>query len=188
MMAHPFAGDDQPEGRPLYESYRLSEAKDGYLIYFAATDAEMYALFRAVGYPEWAKDSRFASAEQRAMRENDIALGEKIEATMREWTTEELLKRLQAEDVAFAPVLDLDQLFEDEQLRHDESILDFEYPTVGLYCQARPAARFDKTRQGPGRYMPPLHGEHAEEVLCALGSGESEVEKMREDGVILTAT
>ncbi len=185
MLAHTFAGEDSPEGLPLYKTYRLSQTQDGHLIYFAATDSELHGLFRALGHPEWADDPRFQTAEGRGDMENALALGEMIAAVMLEHTSEELLQRMLAEDVPVGPVLDLDELFEDVQLQHNESILEFDHPTAGRYHQARPAARFDKTAQDPNRYMPPLHGEHTEEVLIELGYDASEVAQLREDGIIL---
>ncbi|MDG2335104.1 MAG: CoA transferase [Myxococcota bacterium] len=185
MLAHTFAGEDPPSGLALYQIYRLSQTSDGHLIYFAATDVEMHGLFRALGHPEWVEDPRFAVAASRSVLENAEALGEAIAGAMLTDTTENLLERLIAEDVPAGPVLDLDQLFEDSQLAHNESILDFEHPTAGEYHQARPAARFGVTAQDPHRRMPPLHGEHTEEVLRELGYTEDKIAELREAGTIL---
>lgn len=185
MLAHTFTGDDQPGGRTLYETYRLSETQDGHLIYFVATDAEFHGLFRALGHPEWVDDPRFDTVAARYQQENAEALGEKIQEAQLGFTTEDLLERMLAEDVPCGPVLGLDEIFNDPQLIHNESILEFEHPTAGPYRQARPAARFDKTPQDPTRRMPPLHGEHTDEVLSELGYSESEIEVMREAGTLL---
>ena len=184
-MAHTFTGDEKPKGRTLYETYRLSETRDGHLIYFVATDKEFHSLFKALGHPEWIDDPRFATAASRAEIENGEILGEKIQAAQLEFTTDELLEKMLAADVGCGPVLSLDELFSDPQLLHNESILEFEHPTAGRYHQARPAARFDKTPQDPTRRMPPLHGEHTDEVLSELGYTDTEIQSMREQGIIL---
>jgi crotonobetainyl-CoA:carnitine CoA-transferase CaiB-like acyl-CoA transferase len=188
MLAHTFTGDDPPGGRTLYETYRLSETQDGHLIYFVATDAEFHGLFRALGHPEWVDDPRFRTVAARYQQENAEALGEKIQEAQLGFTTEDLLERMLAEDVPCGPVLGLDEIFNDPQLIHNESILEFEHPTAGPYRQARPAARFDKTPQDPTRRMPPLHGEHTDEVLSELGYSDSEIEVMREAGTLLKRT
>jgi crotonobetainyl-CoA:carnitine CoA-transferase CaiB-like acyl-CoA transferase len=187
MLAHTFAGEDSPSGLALYQIYRLSQTSDGHLVYFAATDVEMHGLFRALGHPEWAEDPRFAVAASRSVLANAEALGEAIAGAMLTDTTENLLERLIAEDVPAGPVLDLDELFENSQLAHNESILDFTHPTAGEYHQARPAARFGATAQDPHRRMPPLHGEHTEEVLRELGYAEEKITELREAGTILGA-
>ena len=185
MLAHTFTGDDNPTGYTLYQIYRLSQTSDGHLIYFAATDTEMHALFRALGRPEWIEDPRFASAEARANPENTLELGEQIAAAILGEKTSDLLERMLAEDVPAGPVLSLDELFEDPQLAHNEAILEFDHPTAGRYRQARPAARFEKTKQDPLRRMPPMHGEHTDEVLSELGYPADEIERMKAEGTVL---
>ena len=184
MMGHTFTGDDLPPGRALYEVYRLSETADGHLIYFAASDAEFHGLFRAVGHPEWVEDPRFGTVEARANGENITALGEQLANAIRSKPTRELIDRMVEEDVPVGPVLSLEELFDDPQIAHNEAILEFDHPTAGRYRQARPAARFDKTPQDPQRRMPPLHGEHTEEVLRELGYGDDDLARMRSGGLI----
>lgn len=185
MLAHTFAGDDKPSGLALYEVYKLSQTSDGHLIYFAATDKEMHGLFRALGHPEWAEDPRFGVAASRSNTDNAVALGEKIAEAMLGQTTDALLARMLEEDVPVGPVLNLDEIFNDPQVEHNNAILEFDHPTAGRYHQARPAARFAKTAQEPKRRMPPLHGEHTEEVLRELGYAEAELERLRGDNTIL---
>jgi crotonobetainyl-CoA:carnitine CoA-transferase CaiB-like acyl-CoA transferase len=185
MLAHTFAGDDKPSGLALYEVYKLSQTSDGHLIYFAATDKEMHGLFRALGHPEWAEDPRFGVAASRSNIDNAVALGEKIAEAMLGQTTEALLARMLAEDVPVGPVLNLDEVFNDPQVEHNNAILEFDHPTAGRYHQARPAARFAKTAQEPKRRLPPLHGEHTEEVLRELGYSEAELQRLRGDNTVL---
>jgi len=186
MLAHTFIGEDKPSGFPLYEIYRLSQTRNGHLIYFVASQSEFHGLFRALGHPEWIEDPRFGSTEARGKPENNAALGEKIQAAQLEYDTEELLERMLAEDVPAGPVLSLEELFDDPQLENNQAILEFDHPTAGRYHQARPAARFDKTPQDPTRRMPPLHGEHTEQVLRELGYADAEVQRLQAQGVILT--
>ena len=185
MLAHTFAGDDKPSGLALYEVYKLSQTSDGHLIYFAATDKEMHGLFRALGHPEWTEDPRFGVAASRSDMDNAIALGEKIAEAMLGETTEALLARMLAEDVPVGPVLNLDEVFNDPQVEHNNAILEFDHPTAGRYHQARPAARFAKTAQEPKRRLPPLHGEHTEEVLRELGYSAADLQRLSGDNTVL---
>ncbi len=188
MIGHTFQGEDAPPGRGLYEVYRLSETADGHLVYFAATDVEFHGLFRALGHPEWADDPRFATVQARRDPAAFAELGEKIADAIRSFPTQELIDRMVAEDVPVGPVLSLEELADDPQIVHNESILEFEHPTAGRFRQARPAARFDKTPQDPRRRLPPLHGEHTEEVLRELGYADADLARMREEGLIPRAS
>jgi crotonobetainyl-CoA:carnitine CoA-transferase CaiB-like acyl-CoA transferase len=184
MIAHTFQGEDAPPGTPLYEMYKLWETADGHVIYFTATDVEFNGLFRALEHPEWADDPRFATTEARLDGENRAALGELIMNAIRTYPTKELIERMAAEDVPVGPVLTLEELDADPQIQHNDAILEFEHPTAGRFRQARPAARFDKTPQDPNRRLPPLHGEHTEEILRGLGYADADLERMQNEGLI----
>ena len=187
MMAHTFAGEDPPPGRSLYDVYRLWETADGHIMYFAATDSEWRGLFRALGHPEWMEDERFASFQARNRPENLETLGTLIMNAIRSLSTKEVIEKMAAEDVPVGPVLTFDELFDDPQIRHNEAILELEHPTAGRFRQARPAARFQKTPQDPHRHLPPLHGEHTDEILAAAGYTSSEIAELRKDGIIPTS-
>ena len=94
-----------------------------------------------------------------------------------------LIERLADEEVPVGPVLGLDELGSDPQIVHNEAILEFDHPTAGRFRQARPAARFAKTPQDPHRRLPPLHGEHSDEILRELGYTDGDIERLRKEGV-----
>ena len=170
----------------LVDLEAIKRLRSLYSYYADAHDSKKWAnLFTDDGVFE---TDVFGTHEGRINLENLAALGEKIQAAQLEYTTAELLERMLAEDVPAGPVLSLEELFDDPQLRNNEAILEFDHPTAGRFHQARPAARFDKTPQDPYRHMPPLHGEHTDEVLRELGYDDAELERMRTEGVILSGS
>ncbi len=184
MMAHTMVGDGvERPGPTLYQIYRLTETNDGHLIYFAASDSEFHGLFRALERPDLAEDERFATLQARSVPENFEAVGAILFEEFRKWSTDDILPRLLAEQVPAGPVHSLEQVIDDPQIRHNGVILERDHPVAGTIRQAAPAARFDKTPQEAGR-LPPLHGEHTEEVLAEIGFDEATREKLRADGVI----
>jgi crotonobetainyl-CoA:carnitine CoA-transferase CaiB-like acyl-CoA transferase len=183
MMAHTMLGDGVAGGPTLYEIYRLQPTADGHLIYFAASDAEMHGLFRALGHPEWSADPRFGALEGRRLPENFQALGGALDAAFRTWKTRELLERLVAEQVAAGAVLSLPEVIDDPQVRHNGAIFEREHPAAGRMREPRPPARFERTPGEPGRPAP-LHGEHTDEILAELGIGDAERAELRAAGVL----
>jgi crotonobetainyl-CoA:carnitine CoA-transferase CaiB-like acyl-CoA transferase len=181
MMAHTLVGEGVVTGPTLYDVYRLTETSDGHLVYFAANDQEWYAVFRAIGREELCADERFARAKART--ENAETLGALLYAEFRKWKTEEILERMVAEDVPVGPVRALDEIFDDPQIVHNEAIFEREHPTAGTVRQCRPAARFSATPQAPGR-LPPLLGEHTDEILAEIGHDATAREALRAEGVI----
>jgi crotonobetainyl-CoA:carnitine CoA-transferase CaiB-like acyl-CoA transferase len=183
MMAHTMVGPGVAAGPTLYELYRLQPTADGHLIYFAASDAEMHGLFRALGHPEWCSDARFGALEGRRVPENFQALGALLDATFRTWKTRELLDRLVAEQVAAGAVLSLEEILEDPQVRHNAAVFERDHPAAGRMREPRPPARFERTPSEPGRPAP-LHGEHGDEILAELGLGDAERAELRAAGVL----
>jgi crotonobetainyl-CoA:carnitine CoA-transferase CaiB-like acyl-CoA transferase len=184
MMAHTMLGENITPGPTLYEVYRLTETADGHLIYFAASNDEFHALLRALDRADLCEDSRYNTALARENRENLAALGEILYNEFRKWKTEEILERMVAEQVPVGPVNDLDGVLADPQVLHNDRILSREHPEVGTIRQCRPAARFDKTPT-EDQPLPPLLGEHTDDVLGEFGIDEARRAALREAGVIL---
>ncbi len=184
MMRQTFIGGDELPGVTPTDVYHLWHTKDGQIVYMVASQKEHEGLFRALGHPEWKDDARFKTAKARTDSENRAALGGLVEEAIRSMTTEELLHRMIDNDIPVARVLELDEVLEDPQIVHNGCVLEFEHPTAGRYRQAGPVARFDVTPQEPRRHMPPLLGEHTEEILGEYGYAAEELEDLRRKGVI----
>lgn len=182
MMAQTLIGDDiEAPGPTLYQIYRLTETADGHVVYFTASEDEWQGLFRALDLEEVARNPKFAEGVERLQHLEE--LGGIIFSEFRKWKTAEILKRLIEEDVPAGPVLSLEEILEDPQITHNESVVEFDHPTAGRFRQARHAARFERTPAELER-MPPLHGEHTDEVLGGLGYDEARRRALREEGIL----
>jgi crotonobetainyl-CoA:carnitine CoA-transferase CaiB-like acyl-CoA transferase len=185
MMGHTLLGGDIGlPGPALYDIYRLTDTADGQLVYWAASDAEMHALFRALGHPEWVDDARFGTLAGRLVPANREALGEALVNEFRKWNTAEILERMVSESVPVGPVLGLDQIPEDPQIRHNECIVEREHPAAGPMREPRLAARFDRTPVELARPAP-MHAQHTDEVLAEIGYDAARLAGLRERGAIV---
>ena len=165
----------------LAQVYRLQRTADGSLTYFCATDQEFYGLYRALGHPEWVEDERYASARQRVLNLEDLgaALAEAFET----WATDDLVARLEAEQVPFGRVLSLQDLPDNPQIQHNESVRVRSHPAVGRILEARHPVRFSVT-QPDVTPLAPTMGEHNDELLAELGRSPEQIAALRSAGVL----
>jgi crotonobetainyl-CoA:carnitine CoA-transferase CaiB-like acyl-CoA transferase len=181
MMKHTFIGDGAKEGPALYDRYHLTETSDGHVVLWTGSDAEWHALFRAIGRPELSTDERFATGRAR-VRNND-ELGSILQRELRSRTTDELLKRMSEEDVPGGPVTELEEIFDDQQIVHNQTIYERDHPTAGPMRQCRPAPRFAETPTHP-RPLAPLEGEHTDEILSEIGYDEKKIQHLHEFQIV----
>ncbi len=181
-MSKALLDDPQADSRPtLAMVYRISRTADGHVIYYASGMDQLHGLFRALGHPEWIEDERFASPQQYV--QNRETLGALIADAFESWLTAELLPRLEAEEVAFAPMLDLDQVPLDAQVVHNGALRVREHPVVGRVLEAKHPVRFSKTATTETP-LAPSQGEHNEEILRELGRDDAAIAVLRGAGVI----
>ena len=116
MIRHTLLDEDAEDGPGLYEVYRLWETVDGHIVWFATLDAEFHGVFRALGHPEWCEDERFGRVSAR--NRHQAELGQVLYDEFRKWQTEEIYRRMVDEDVPVGPVLSIEEMLEDPQIKH----------------------------------------------------------------------
>jgi crotonobetainyl-CoA:carnitine CoA-transferase CaiB-like acyl-CoA transferase len=159
----------------------IYETQNGFMTVAVMSDKEWGALTRALERPEWLDDPRFKTP---ALRDQNI--DDRLQLTqdvLKTRTTEEWLRRLEAEGVPCAPVLTRDEVIRHPQVLASGILTETEHPVVGRLRQTRPAARFARTppefRRGA-----PLLGEHTGEVLGELGLSRQEIDDLQARNVI----
>jgi crotonobetainyl-CoA:carnitine CoA-transferase CaiB-like acyl-CoA transferase len=181
MVRHTMIGDGVGPGGTWYESFRLTDTADGQILVYVATQGEFEAFCRAVGHPEWIDDPRFCTMPARL--QNGETFRELRDAVVRLFTSEQLLARLEAEQVPAGPVHELVDILADPQVAANAVLVESDHPHAGRIRQARPAPRFERTPTPPGRHAPRLD-EHTDEILAELGVSADEIAQLRRAQVI----
>jgi crotonobetainyl-CoA:carnitine CoA-transferase CaiB-like acyl-CoA transferase len=171
------AGNDHPVATPM----GLFETEDGH-VNIAAHGQAMYArLCEAIGRPELSADERFATARSRLA--NRAILNAEISKATRTKPTSHWVDRLNAIGIPCGPVLKLDEVFEDPQVKHLKLARAISHPTRGeLRLVGQPLA-LSGHDAGPRTPAPEL-GQHTDEILRELGYSDTAISKLHEDGVV----
>lgn len=152
---------------------RLYETKDGRWIVLGGAEIKFATnLLRRLGRPELIELCKLPPGEPQA----DVHAF--FEATFRAKTQAEWVDWFQGMDVAFAPVRDLRQGLDDPQLRARGMVLEdgrgWEHIGIPIKYSGEPG-RVDFTLPG--------HGQHSREILTSLGYSESEIDRLKAEGV-----
>ncbi len=161
--------------------YQAFEAKDGWMVVAVFTDRMWCDLCRAIGIPEWGEDPRFNSPQQR-MIHREVIVGALTEIFAKEpiavWQ-----ERLRPVGVPCNPVLAIDQVARDEQVRARDMIVEIDDPEIGKLRMAGVPIKFSDAGGGV-RTPPPQLGQHTREILETLGYSTDDVKRLIDEGTV----
>ena len=178
MAGYTFIGKEVKAARAQFAQDLIFQTTDGYITAGAVSDAEWQGMCRALEHEEWLEDPRFKTANDRIVNVKErLSMTAEVLATR---PSEEWLRRLDAEGVPCAPVLERQEVFQHEQIRINEMVDEHDHPVAGRIRQPRPAARFDRTPAAMQRHAPTL-GQHSDEILAELGL---DAESLKAEGVV----
>ena len=162
--------------------YQALEASDGHFIVAVFAEKFWAGFCRAAGRPDWERDPRFATNRDRVA--NRAAFNAEATAVFPTRARDEWLARLHAEGVPAAPILAVDRVLSDPQVKHREMVVEMTHPrygavpTLGTPIKLEPRTPF---RPGP----PARLGEHTDQVLGELlGYPAARIDELRKAGVI----
>jgi formyl-CoA transferase/CoA:oxalate CoA-transferase len=186
-MAQYFWADGRVPGRmgsghASVVPYQALATRDGHLIVAVFAEKFWGGFCGAIEHPEWQADPRFATNRNRlAHRATLMPL---VEAVFRERTTQDWLDRLQAAGVPAAPILSVDRVLNDPQVRHRRMVVEVEHRGHGPVPTLGTPLKVDGDAEVPMAPAPRL-GEHTDHVLGGLLKYPAErLAALRRDGVI----
>jgi len=173
----PQAGNDHPTGIPT----GVFTTADGH-INIAASGQTMYRrLCTAIGAPELMDDPRFKSLADRS--KNRKQMNAELDKILVKKPSAEWIEALNRAGVPSGPILNVRQVFENEQIKHLGMAQPVRHPERGeMLVQGLPAT-LSRT-PGAIRRAAPTHGEHTDEILRELGYTNEEIAALRKDAVV----
>jgi len=162
-------------------------SKDGHWVAVSsAANSIAIRMFRAIGRDDMAQDPTLQTNPDRVKRlqECDGAIAKWIS----EHSLAEVLAQFDKYEVVAGPIYDIEQLMDDPQVRHNETIVSMPDPALGTVRVQNVIPRF---RRAPGsmRWV----GKHrigvdTRDVLAELGYSDTDVAALEADGVINCGT
>jgi crotonobetainyl-CoA:carnitine CoA-transferase CaiB-like acyl-CoA transferase len=169
---------------PLSAPYQAVQTADGWINIGAANQANWLRLVEVIGEPRLADDPRFK--DNAARMQNVASLVERLTARFRERPTGEWLPLLKAAGVPAGPVLTIEQMVEDPQVRARDMVVEVQHKRVGRTRTLGTPVKFSATPTRVSRAAPVL-GEHTREILAEYGLAPAEIDKLIHDGDVLAA-
>ena len=158
--------DDTVRTPTIGSGYAVVEMANGFTANAFVSNTEFTAWCIAIGRPEVAHDSRFATIAARSANGRELA--PLIREVMGQLDIGDYLAAAEREGVPAAPILGLVDLPADPQIQHNQIFTITEHPIAGPLREPRPAPQFSHTPAivaGPA----PMLGEHNDDIARSLG-------------------
>jgi crotonobetainyl-CoA:carnitine CoA-transferase CaiB-like acyl-CoA transferase len=155
--------------------YGIYQTKDGYL---ALSMSPLPVLQEALQLPELAP-----LATERFNHPAREEIARILEPVMRTRTTRDWVDSLVPRGVWAAPVQDYDAVFEDPAVKEADVVEEVEHPVAGKVRLFRFPVEFS-TGRAEVRRIPPMPGEHTEEILREAGYTAGEISTLQAQGVV----
>ncbi|WP_151633358.1 CaiB/BaiF CoA transferase family protein [Noviherbaspirillum aerium] len=167
---------------PNMVPYQVFRCKEGEVIVAVGNDSQYASFCKVIGRRDLADDPRFLTVGLRNV--NRDALIPQIAETMLTRTMKEWVPKMEAANVPCGPINNMQQVFEDPQVRHRQMKLSLPHSVGGDVPSLANPIRFSGT---PIRYRhaAPTLGEHTNEVLGArLGMSVERIAALKARGIV----
>jgi crotonobetainyl-CoA:carnitine CoA-transferase CaiB-like acyl-CoA transferase len=173
----PQAGNDHPTGIPT----GVFKTADGHMN-IAASGQHMYRrLCEALDVRHLIDDPRFKTPQDRS--KNRLACNAELEKATLTKTSAEWVEILNKAGVPCGPILNVKEVFEDEQIRHLKLATKIQHPRLGEQTVQNLPVTLSRT---PGAVVSasPDFGQHTDDVLGELGYSKEDIAALRHDGAV----
>jgi len=176
----------QPPGpytRPRHSQTYAFSSSDGlpFAIHLSSPQKFWEGLCKAAGHPELIEDPRFNTRPNR--RKNYDELSKTFGEIFREKPRAYWMDQLEANDVPHTPVYNLQEVFQDPQIKHMGMEIEIERKNKPSIRTVKFPLEYSDTKMSHPT-APPELGEHNAEFLTSLGYDDKKIAEFKEKGII----
>ncbi len=166
---------------PNIVPYQPFKTSDGSVILACGNDNLFRKFCDVAGCTALTGDPRFATNGKRV--ENRVEMTRLLQEIFAKRTTRDWVESLEAAGVPNGPINNIAQVFEEPQVKARNIKIELDHPIAGKMPLVASPMRFSGT---PIEHTmaPPTLGQHTEDVLRSLGKSESELARLRADGIV----
>ena len=181
MYNYSWQGDDWAPIPNIADFYEPVKTKDGHIALVAINDSEFSGVLKAIGREDLLKDERFSTTENRIM--NVVEMQEILLNAYSEFTSDDLVERMEENDVPAAKINKREDIFSDPQVINNSSVINTKNNGEKLIKGPKPPANFLDDECDEPKFMPAL-GEHSSEILKEYGFSKDEINSLIENKII----
>ena len=166
----------------IADFYEPVKTKDGYIALVAINDSEFAGVCRAIDREDLLTDERFSTMQNRMM--NVIEMQKILLHSYTLFTSEELVERMDKNDVPSAIINKLSDVIDDPQVKNNDSIMTLSKNDDNSMQSPKSPAKYSSTpcSENP-KFMPEL-GEHSKEILLENGFSDEKINEFANNQII----
>ncbi len=162
--------------------YRIFETADHNSVFVGIISEKHWERFCVTfDRPDWLNDLKLKTNNDR-ISERDWFLPQ-VENTLKRFTKAQIIAKCEAADIPFAPIANVEDLFDDTQLNEGGSLLPTTLPDGTVTKLPKFPLEYEDANYNVYQ-NPPQIGEHTKAILMELGVDESEMERLKENKII----
>ncbi len=177
-----FTSPKMGSANPVFVPYQCFDTADRYVFIGVTNDRFWQAFCSALGFERLGSDDRYRTAEGRLLHREELLA--EVTAELKKFLSSEILAKLEAAAVPCAPVKEVPEIINDQQVLARGMLLEMQYPgTDSMKLTTIPFKASEMETPEPLRA--PLLGEHTGEILAELGYDKAAIDSLEHKGVII---